>query len=227
AGDDQGFGDEDEIFHCAAVGAGWTYGDAMSVMPADMTLIRPGSKIGRSVPGSLGPLGNKPTHSRPPASSPRYHVSPSDASDTAGASGFGCPNSTRWTSTASAMAVRTTHAAATMSAAASPPVNIDSTLPAMASGVRAASPRTVMAPGTIARWAAAQRRSTERSATTAAYTIVTAASAASNGESSRDASASAATSPRRSRYPPRRDAVPAITTETPSGASEYTSRTQP
>src|SRR5487761_1319980 len=64
-------------------------------MPAAIEFTRPGSKIGVSVPGSLGPLGNIPTHRRLPASTPRNHFSPDDASETPGASGFGEPNRTR------------------------------------------------------------------------------------------------------------------------------------
>src|SRR5487761_982316 len=67
----------------------------MSLIPAAMTLTRPWSKSGESVLGSLGPPGNNPTHKRPPASKPRYQVSPSEASDTPGASGFGAENNTR------------------------------------------------------------------------------------------------------------------------------------
>ena len=49
-------------------------------------------------------------------------------------------------------------------AAASPPVNRLSTLPAMPSGEIAARPSTVMPPGTMARYAPAWRTSTVRSA---------------------------------------------------------------
>src|SRR5260370_8383301 len=76
----------------------------MSLIPADRTLTSPWSKSGESVPGSLGPLGNSPTHKSPPASKPRYQVSPSEASDTPGASGFGAENNTRRHSEARAIA---------------------------------------------------------------------------------------------------------------------------
>src|SRR5258708_22937263 len=83
----------------------------MSLIPADRTLTSPWSKSGESVPGSLGPLGNSPTHKSPPASKPRYQVSPSEASDTPGASGFGAENSTRRHSEARAIAPTATPAA--------------------------------------------------------------------------------------------------------------------
>src|ERR1700688_3856630 len=83
----------------------------MSLIPADSTLTRPWSNSGESVPGSFGPLGNNPTHSRPPASKPRYHVSPSEASDTPGASGLGAENSTRRHNEARAIAPRARPAA--------------------------------------------------------------------------------------------------------------------
>src|SRR5256885_15005404 len=73
-------------------------------MPAVIWLIKPGSNSGTSVPGILGPPGNRPTHSRPPASRPRDHVSLSDESETPGASGLGEPNSTLLSSTASQVA---------------------------------------------------------------------------------------------------------------------------
>src|SRR5258708_35314692 len=81
-----------------------SYGEAISLIPADIVLVRPGSKIGESVPGSLGPPGKMPTHSSAPASKPRYQDSPSEASETPGASGFGTPKSTRRSSIASATA---------------------------------------------------------------------------------------------------------------------------
>src|SRR5207248_11610919 len=81
------------------------YGATISGRSATNTFAIPGSKRGWSVPGSLGPPGTMPTHSSAPASMPRYHVSPREASETAGASGFGAPNSTRCTSTASVTAV--------------------------------------------------------------------------------------------------------------------------
>ena len=74
-------------------------------------MMRPGSNSGISVPGIFGPPGNSPTQSRPPASRPRYQVSPSDASDTPGASGLGAPNRTRRRSTASAIALTASPAA--------------------------------------------------------------------------------------------------------------------
>src|SRR5438309_411448 len=107
--DDQRLWQQDQISHCEPVapgdGTGATYGDARSEMPAVIWFRRPGSNSGTSVPGSLGPPGNRPTHSRPPASRPRYHVSLSDESETPGASGLGAPNSTLRSSTASEMAV--------------------------------------------------------------------------------------------------------------------------
>src|SRR5258708_38651401 len=78
-----------------------SYGEAISLIPADIVLVRPGSKIGESVPGSLGPPGKMPTHSSAPASKTRYQDSPSEASETPGASGFGTPKSTRRSSLAS------------------------------------------------------------------------------------------------------------------------------
>ena len=83
----------------------------MSEIPAAIWLSRPGSNSGTSVPGILGPPGNSPTHSSAPASRPRNHVSPSDASDTPGASLFGAPNSTRRSRTASAIALTASPAA--------------------------------------------------------------------------------------------------------------------
>ncbi len=59
-------------------------------------------------------------------------------------------------------------AAATISAAANPPVNIERAAPAIDRGVSAARPNTVNPPGTIARRAAAHRMSVERSAANAA-----------------------------------------------------------
>src|SRR5260370_38058569 len=73
-------------------------------MPAVIWLSSPGSNSGNSVPGIFGPPGNMPTHSSAPASSPRNQVSPSDASETPGASGFGEPNSTLRSNVASAIA---------------------------------------------------------------------------------------------------------------------------
>src|SRR5476651_481874 len=81
------------------------------VQTCALPISRPGSKRGVPVPGSVGPLGNTPTHSNPPASRAMYHVSPSDASDTPGASGFGDPNNTRRKSTASATAATPSPAA--------------------------------------------------------------------------------------------------------------------
>src|SRR5690348_1335664 len=75
-------------------------------MSATMTFSIPGSNSGKSVPGIFGPPGTTPTQSSPPASSARYQVSPSEVSDTAGASGLGGPKSTRCSTTASAIAVR-------------------------------------------------------------------------------------------------------------------------
>src|SRR3984893_15085454 len=73
-------------------------------MPAAIVVTRPGSKIGVSVPGSFGPPGKIPTHRSPPASRPGNQVSPSDASDTPGASGLGEPKRTRCTMIARAAA---------------------------------------------------------------------------------------------------------------------------
>ena len=69
-----------------------------------------------------------------------------------------------------------------ISAAASPPVNMLSTLPAMPSGETAARPRTVIPPGTSARYDAACRTSTVRKAARPANPTVIAASAASSGD---------------------------------------------
>src|SRR5260370_24317783 len=80
-------------------------------MPAVIWLSSPGSNSGNSVPGIFGPPGNIPTHRSAPASSPRNHVSPSDASETPGALGFGEPNSTLRSNVASATAVTASPAA--------------------------------------------------------------------------------------------------------------------
>src|SRR5256885_5743918 len=232
--DDQRLWQQNQVSHCEPVapgdGTGATYGDARSEMPAVIWFRRPGSNRGTSVPGILGPPGNRPTHSRPPASRPRYHVSLSEESDTPGASLFGAPKSTLRSNTASAIALMARPAATAnapigwflnapkkvmssatndarigtpskaraaivssharfgirgarplstlrlrdwarsesvahtpaMRAAASPPVNRLSTLPAIPSGETAARPSTVMPPGTMARYAPACRTSTVR-----------------------------------------------------------------
>src|SRR5713101_8842277 len=80
-------------------------------MFATIWLTMPGSNSGVSVPGIFGPPGTIPTHRIAPAIRPRNHDSDSEESDTAGASGFGGPNSTRWIRTATAIAVRARPAA--------------------------------------------------------------------------------------------------------------------
>ena len=90
----------------------------------------------------------------------------------------------------------------------------------MESGWRAASPSTVTPPGIRARYALTCRRSWWRIATSAPYPTVSAARAASSGASRCAATGSAATRARNRRYAPRRDALPAMITVTPTGASE-------
>src|SRR5207237_8281992 len=65
----------------------------------------PGSN--RGMPASLGPPGTRPSQSRAPIRTPRYHFSEREASEGVGASGFGAPKSRRAASQAIAHPART------------------------------------------------------------------------------------------------------------------------